>query len=140
MSTAGRERRRSATIDLLLDRDGPTCVWCRREIDTDLVQATVEHVVPRIKGGPTWPENLLAACARCNRERGHQTPADWLDECRRRGWEPDESRVVGSLTRLAAAIAQRGGVRRARPYVASQIRRLGPTGPRGVRRGSPHRP
>ena len=109
----------------LLDRDGPTCVWCRREIGTDLVAATVEHVVPRVKGGPSWPENLVAACGRCNRQRGHSTPADWLAECQGRGWDPDESRLVTALVRLSAAIDKRGGARRARPYIASQLRRFG---------------
>jgi 5-methylcytosine-specific restriction endonuclease McrA len=105
-------------------REGTTCVWCARQIGTNLVASTMEHVVPRIKGGPSWPENIVAACSRCNRERGHRTPADWLDECRRRGWQPDEDRVVGALTSLAEAIASRGGQRRARPYLASQLRRL----------------
>ena len=91
---------------------------------TDRVRATTEHVVPRIKGGPSWLENEVAACARCNRARGHTTPAEWLDECERRGWVPDRAAVLASLERLEAAIAERGGQRRARPYVASQLRRL----------------
>ena len=123
------------TVDDVVRRDGPTCVWCRRRIGVGLVPATLEHVVPRIKGGPTCPENLVAACGRCNRERGHRTPADWLNECRGRGWHPDENRVVDSLTRLADAIDQRGGMRRARPYVASQLRRLGTSTPTGDRAG-----
>lgn len=108
----------------VLERDGADCVWCRRPIDTDLVRATTEHVVPRIKGGPSWLENEVAACARCNRERGHRTPAEWIDECERRGWEPDVEAVVRSLRSLQASIAERGGQRRARPYVATQLRRL----------------
>ena len=114
-----RERLRA-----ILDRDGSGCVWCRRPIDTDLVRATTEHVVPRIKGGPSWIENELAACARCNRQRGHRTPAEWIDECERRGWEPDVGAVVAALRSLQVAIAERGGQRRARPYVAAQLRRL----------------
>jgi CRISPR/Cas system Type II protein with McrA/HNH and RuvC-like nuclease domain len=116
---ARRERLR-----LVLERDGAVCVWCRRPIDTDLVRATTEHVVPRIKGGPSWIENEVAACARCNRERGHRTPAEWIDECERRGWEPDVDIVVQALRSLQGAIAERGGQRRARPYVAGQLRRL----------------
>jgi 5-methylcytosine-specific restriction endonuclease McrA len=108
----------------ILARDGARCVWCGRDIDTDLVRATTEHVVPRVKGGPSWLENEVAACARCNRERGNRTPAEWLDRCRSRGWSPDEATIVASLERLAAAIAGRGGQRRARAYVDSQLRRL----------------
>jgi len=99
-------------------------VWCRREVGTRLVRATADHVVPRIKGGPAWPENLLPACSRCNRERGHRTPAAWLDACEQRGWSPDRDAVVISMRALREAIAARGGMRRARAYVESQLRRL----------------
>jgi len=88
------------------------------------VAATTEHVVPRIKGGPSWIENEVAACRRCNGERGHLTPAEWADECERRGWPVDRRVLLRALERLEAAIAERGGQRRARPYVAAQLRRL----------------
>lgn len=121
MSSSLNRRDRLAEI---IDRDGARCVWCRRHVDTDLVRATTEHVVPRVKGGPSWLENEVAACARCNRQRGNRTPAEWLDECRARGWEPDAAAVLASLERLEAAIEARGGQRRARRYVDSQLRRL----------------
>jgi 5-methylcytosine-specific restriction endonuclease McrA len=104
-------------------RDGPRCVWCRREC-AGLVRATTDHLVPKIKGGPSWLENEVLACGRCNRERGHTSPADWLVECERRGWRPDVDAVAGALRSLQQAIAERGGQRRARPYLAAQLRRL----------------
>lgn len=114
---------RAERLNCALQRDGATCVWCSRPFGP-LVPATTEHVVPRAKGGPSWPENELAACRRCNHERGHRTPADWLDECLRRGWSPDVPRLRTALARLDQAIVERGGQRRARPYVAHQRRRL----------------
>ena len=111
-------------MELILERDGPTCVWCAREVATRLVEATTEHVVPRIKGGPSWIENEVAACKRCNGRRGHRTPAEWADECDGLGWPPDRVRLIAVLTSLQERIAERGGQRRARPYVASQLRRL----------------
>ncbi len=120
-----RERppNRAERLRMVLERDGGHCVWCRRTLDR-LVTATTEHVVPRVKGGPSWLENEVAACRRCNRERGHRTIAEWLEECRRRGWEPDEATLVRCLETLRTAIEQRGGQRRARPYVDAQLRRL----------------
>lgn len=109
---------------IILERDGPTCVWCAREVATGLVEATTEHVVPRIKGGPSWLENEVAACRRCNGRRGHRTPADWADECDGLGWSPDRHRLVAVLASLQTRIAERGGQRRARPYITSQLRRL----------------
>jgi len=117
---------RAARLALVLERDGPHCVWCGRPVGMGLVEATTEHVVPRIKGGPSWIENEVAACRRCNGQRGHLTPAEWIDECERRGWQPDRAAIVRSLRSLQEAIQERGGQRRARPYIASQLRRLDP--------------
>ena len=120
VTAPGRRRR----LELILDRDGPTCVWCGCEVDTPLVQATTEHVVPRLKGGPSWLENEVAACKRCNGRRGHRNLVDWADECDGSGWNVDRHRLVRVLESLDARIAEQGGQRKARPYIRSQLRRL----------------
>jgi hypothetical protein len=122
---------RAARLEAAVDRDGDTCIWCGRAF-TGQVGPTTEHVVPRVKGGPSWLENEVAACRRCNADRGHTAPVEWLEECARRGWDPDEPRLRRVLTALAEAIAERGGQRRARPYLDAQLRRL-------RRRGHPAR-
>ncbi|WP_043602357.1 HNH endonuclease [Cellulomonas carbonis] len=99
------------------------CVWCGRAFGA-LVPATTDHLVPRTKGGPSWPENEVAACRRCNAERGHTSPADWADECARRGWPVDLELVRTALERLEEAVERRGGARRARPYLRGQLRRV----------------
>ena len=118
-----RSAGRAARLQAALDRDGSTCTWCARAFGP-LVPATTEHVVPRVKGGPSWAENEVAACRRCNSARGHLGPVDWLEECRRRGWQPDAERLEVALTTLAEAIERRGGQRRARPYLDAQLRRM----------------
>ena len=114
---------RSRRLELILERDGDTCVWCGRRFQ-GLVRPTTEHLVPRIKGGPSWLENEVAACRRCNGQRGHLSLGEWADECERRGWSVDRARVVRTLESLAAAIGRRGGQRRARPWLSAQLRRL----------------
>ena len=114
---------RVARLRAAVQRDGDTCIWCSRAF-TGQVLASTEHVVPRVKGGPSWLENEVAACRRCNSERGHTAPVEWLEECERRGWQPDEGRLTRVLLSLSAAIAERGGQRRARPYLVAQLRRL----------------
>jgi 5-methylcytosine-specific restriction endonuclease McrA len=114
---------RAARLLAVQQRDGPTCIWCGRAFG-GLVVPTTEHVVPRVKGGPSWLENEVAACPRCNSERGHRGPVEWLEECLRRGWQPDEQRLTRSLTALTATITRVGGQRRARPYLDAQLRRL----------------
>jgi hypothetical protein len=98
-------------------------VWCERPF-SPLVPPTTDHLVPRVKGGPSWSANEVASCRRCNSERGHATPALWLQECRRRGWRPDAERVHQRLLELVREIGVRGGQRRARPYLAGQLRQL----------------
>lgn len=112
-------------MELILERDGPYCVWCARPFHDKLNPPTTDHVVPRIKGGPSWIENEIAACRRCNGERGHQSPAGFLVDCEGLGRTPRREVVIAALTRTRDAIRERGGQRRARPYIESQLRRLG---------------
>jgi 5-methylcytosine-specific restriction endonuclease McrA len=114
---------RADRLAAVLARDGGTCTWCGRGFDA-LVPPTTDHLVPKVKGGPSWSENEVAACRRCNGQRGHRGAVDWLEECERRGWSADADRVRRVLESLGAAIAERGGQRRARPQLAAQLRRL----------------
>ena len=104
-------------------RDGDTCIWCGRAL-TGHVAATTDHLVPKVKGGPSWLENEVAACRRCNGERGHRGAVEWLEECERRGWSADGARLRRVLASLATAIEERGGQRRARKHLETQLRRL----------------
>ncbi|MDT0276962.1 HNH endonuclease [Blastococcus goldschmidtiae] len=123
MSRPAAQSARAVRLLAVLERDGATCVWCGRCFAA-LVLPTTEHVVPRVKGGPSRLENEVAACRRCNAERGHRGAVEWLEECLRRGWAPDEARLARSLAALAAVIAREGGQRRARPHLDAQLRRL----------------
>lgn len=49
-------------------RDGMCCVYCGSGYNLSL-----DHVVPRAKGGSNRPSNLLTACLACNERRG-ETP------------------------------------------------------------------
>lgn len=56
----------------IFTRDGWACVYCGRST-RDL---TLDHVVPRHRGGPhTW-DNLVAACKPCNHHKAGRTPAE----------------------------------------------------------------
>lgn len=114
-------------MEQILFRDGPWCVWCSAPLDNSpngLNRPTTEHIVPRIKGGPSWLENELAACRRCNGERGHQSVAGFLLECEGLGRTPRRDVIIAVLESLQHRITAQGGQRRARPYIESQLRRL----------------
>ena len=53
-------------------RDRQRCQYCGRE-RTDL---TLDHVVPRHRGGSHAWENLVAACRPCNHRKGGRTPRE----------------------------------------------------------------
>jgi 5-methylcytosine-specific restriction endonuclease McrA len=116
---ARRER-----LERILDRDGAECVWCRRPLAPGHRDLSVEHLVPRLKGGPSWAENEVPACRGCNRSRGHVAPDRWLERCEARGLRPKRATVERRLLELRDAFDRRGGQRRARPYLDGQLRRL----------------
>ena len=51
-------------------RDGWRCAYCRGPAET------IDHVVPRSRGGRHAWENVVAACARCNHTKGDRTLAE----------------------------------------------------------------
>ena len=53
-------------------RDGGRCQYCSRKIPRP--EATYDHVVPRIHGGPTVWENVVICCVPCNQRKGGRTP------------------------------------------------------------------
>lgn len=54
----------------VLRRDGFRCVYCGGHA------TTVDHVLPRSRGGPDSWENLVACCVRCNNTKGDRTPEE----------------------------------------------------------------
>lgn len=112
---------RAERVARILERDGGCCVWCSAPLRIGDRNLTVEHVVPRLKGGPAWAENEVPACRRCNRERGHEAPSLYLQRAR----APRREVVERALLALRDAIAERGGQRRARPNLERELRRLG---------------
>ncbi|MEQ7127644.1 HNH endonuclease [Actinopolymorpha sp. B11F2] len=54
----------------VLARDRQTCCYCGGVADT------VDHVVPRCRGGRNTWTNTVAACSGCNGAKGDRTPAE----------------------------------------------------------------
>ncbi len=62
--------RRRITRKAVLARDGWVCQYC----GTEKPGLTVDHVIPRSRGGESVWENIVAACASCNRRKGNRMP------------------------------------------------------------------
>jgi len=64
-----RPKRRLTRLEVF-NRDRYTCQYCGRESR----QLTLDHVIPRHRGGQhTW-ENVVSACPHCNRRKAVRTP------------------------------------------------------------------
>lgn len=61
----------------VFERDGYKCKICGRDV-SDGVKLEVDHIVPFIKGGHTWPNNLCVLCFDCNRGKGSGMPSEEL--------------------------------------------------------------
>ncbi|MHB1537638.1 MAG: HNH endonuclease [Solirubrobacteraceae bacterium] len=61
--------RRKITRRAVFARDGWTCQYCGSRSTL-----TVDHVIPRSKGGGSDWENIVASCAPCNRRKGDRLP------------------------------------------------------------------
>lgn len=54
----------------VLRRDEHRCAYCEGHA------TTIDHVLPRSRGGQDSWENLVACCVRCNNKKGNRTPEE----------------------------------------------------------------
>ncbi len=62
-------RTRRITRRAIFARDGWSCQYCDAP-----GELTIDHVIPRAKGGESTWENVVACCAPCNRRKGDMLP------------------------------------------------------------------
>jgi 5-methylcytosine-specific restriction endonuclease McrA len=72
------ERQQVSTLRLnrrnLLARDGHRCQYCGQTLPAS--QLSLDHVLPRSRGGETSWENVVASCVKCNTKKGSRTPQE----------------------------------------------------------------
>lgn len=52
------------------------CAYCDRELT--LRDATIDHIVPKHKGGHSTRNNLACACNSCNKDKGSKQVFDYM--------------------------------------------------------------
>ena len=62
-------KHRDWLVKCLIARDGNHCFYCRLNLENTR-HRTIDHVVPRSKGGKTVFGNLALSCLQCNRHKG----------------------------------------------------------------------
>lgn len=67
----------------IFKRDSNKCQYCG-----STHQLTIDHVIPRSRGGKDTWENLVTACSECNLKKGDRTPREANMELKRRPFKP----------------------------------------------------
>lgn len=104
-------------------RDEWKCVWCGCGVVRALIVtgaqrpvaeamgvrlATLDHVLPRTRGGSNDASNLVTACAECNEARGDRCALDWAwDRKINDGdWESAGDEAARILNRVVEAMGR----------------------------------
>jgi 5-methylcytosine-specific restriction endonuclease McrA len=74
-------------------RDGFRCQYCSERKKAS--ELNYDHVVPRIQGGKTVWENIVASCYPCNSRKAHRTPEQAGMRLRRQPYKPKTLPMVG---------------------------------------------
>ena len=56
----------------VLVRDGFKCAYCKSEKR----RLTIDHIIPKSRGGKTTFENCVSSCKPCNNKKGNKTPSE----------------------------------------------------------------
>ena len=53
------------------------CAYCNKQLDTKT--ATIDHILPKFKGGHNVKSNMICSCSKCNRSKGSVLLEDWYN-------------------------------------------------------------
>lgn len=85
-------------------RDGHRCQYCG--VDLPSRDLTLDHVIPRCRGGQTNWTNVVVACTPCNRRKGRKTPEEadmpLLTKPRRPRWLAPKVMAMSGKAQLPA--------------------------------------
>jgi len=73
-------------------RDGNLCQYCGKQFPTS--ELSLDHVVPRSRGGMTSWENIVCACVACNVRKGGRTPQEARMQLVRQPVKPKRSPLL----------------------------------------------
>jgi 5-methylcytosine-specific restriction endonuclease McrA len=76
----------------VLARDAHCCQYCGRQFPAQ--QLSLDHVIPRSRGGMTTWENVVCACLRCNVKKGGRTPKEARMTLVRRPVRPRQNPIL----------------------------------------------
>lgn len=88
---------------------GKACYWCKKPTRYSKDQAwdstTIDHVMPRYKGGTSDPSNLVAACQRCNNRRSNEDARGLPEGTLLGKWKENETTPTGIVKKKSKYVA-----------------------------------
>lgn len=82
----------------VLVRDRFACAYCGKAVKP----LTIDHVIPRSKGGKTDWDNCVACCRGCNINKGAKTPREARMHLIKRPFQPTIAEFIGIRLRQSA--------------------------------------
>lgn len=79
----------------LYKRDNFTCQYCGKTPGSE--ELTLDHVIPRSKGGETTWENCVIACVKCNTKKADKTLGEAHMRLLRKPFKPKYSFLQGAV-------------------------------------------
>ncbi|MEA3407692.1 MAG: HNH endonuclease [Chloroflexota bacterium] len=76
----------------LMVRDNYTCQYCGAQLPAS--ELTMDHVVPKVRGGKTTWENVVCACKTCNARKGAKSLEEANMRLRKKPTRPEYVAVV----------------------------------------------
>lgn len=77
-------RQSQKVLRYLMLRHGKRCVYCGVGVHLPVYKAepkaTLDHLIPRSKGGSNEISNLVVACRECNGKKSDKMPGDYMRE------------------------------------------------------------
>lgn len=90
----GFKAHRRGKYQRVFERDHHTCQYCfivcANEPATS--RATIDHRIPKVRGGDSSEANLITACKSCNSQKRDKTDAEYR-EWRLDQWDWEETRL-----------------------------------------------
>lgn len=94
-------------IDLLFHKEGGRCRYCSRAVRKNYYSetyefddATIDHIVPKSKGGTNDRDNLALSCRACNHAKGDRDLNEFMADPRPASERPSTAAVRRRLRRM----------------------------------------
>ena len=78
----------------ILIRDAFKCAYC----GVENVKLTIDHIIPKSRGGNTTFENCVSSCIPCNNKKGNKTPREASMSLKTKAYQP----TISEFFRLRA--------------------------------------